>query len=186
MGWGLGSACGLHSHWFKPLSTDLCISTASELDSLPSSSSLSCSSFYYSTIHTISPVLLPPHLFMPITVVADTWLDSPLSTPPISHQSYKQVTSQLKNCRSLQSKLLSPLIGGSVPLHGDGTSLGAFCSSLAWLSLALDFAGSISCLLPYPKPLPRKPTLLCMKPADNVHLRDTWGILMKRGCWMHR
>lgn len=73
------------------------ISTASELDSLPSSPSLSCPSFYYSTVHTISPVLLPPHLFMPITVVADTWLDSPLSTPPISHQSYKQVTTQLKN-----------------------------------------------------------------------------------------
>lgn len=77
-----------------------CISTASELDSLPSSSSLFCPFLYYSTIHTISLVLLPPHLFMPITNVADTWLDSPLSTPSIAHQSYKQVSTQLQNSRS--------------------------------------------------------------------------------------
>lgn len=65
---------------------------------------------------------------MPLIIVADTWLDFPLSpyhTPPILHQPHKQAATQLKSSPSLQSKFLSLLLCGSVPPHADVTSGGS-------------------------------------------------------------
>lgn len=99
---------------------DPCVSTATELDSLPKL----IWSFLLFFLLFHHP--LPPCLLKPLTTVADTWLDSPLSTLPIPpHQSCKQAATQLKNSLSLQSKPLSPLTCGPVPLHDNGIPLGS-------------------------------------------------------------